>query len=113
MAVRPGEAAAISAPVLAVVGTETDRWFADSNELLHSLLSQAQVEDCRIDGVAHLLHMQRPAPVARGMAEFFARHPIAGDQRGAQRAGLGTRRVGTTGRTDPEPAHGMSPIASA
>jgi hypothetical protein len=26
--------------------------------------------------VAHLLHMQRPEPVARGVAEFFARHPM-------------------------------------
>jgi len=109
----PGEAAAISTPVLAVLGTETDRWFADSNELLHSLLSQAQVEDCRIDGVAHLLHMQRPAPVARGMAEFFARHPIAGERRGARRAGLGARRADTPGTTGLEPSHVMSPIASA
>ena len=27
-------------------------------------------------GVAHLLHLQRPEPVAHGVAEFFARHPM-------------------------------------
>jgi hypothetical protein len=29
-----------------------------------------------VEGVAHLLHLQRPEPVARGLAAFFARHPI-------------------------------------
>ena len=44
--------------------------------LLHAWFPQ--VEDCTIEGVAHLLHLQRPEPVARGVAEFFARHPIGG-----------------------------------
>jgi pimeloyl-ACP methyl ester carboxylesterase len=65
-------AAALSVPVLSVVGTETARMFAESHALLHDWLPQ--VEDCAVDGVAHLLHMQRPEPVARGMAEFFTRH---------------------------------------
>ena len=30
------------------------------------------VEECMIDGVGHLLHIQRPEPVARAMAEFLA-----------------------------------------
>lgn len=29
-----------------------------------------------IEGVAHLLHMQCRQPVARGVAEFLARHPF-------------------------------------
>lgn len=74
MAVGSEQAASISQPVLSVLGTETQRWFVDSHELLHSWFPQ--VEDCRIEGVAHLLHMQRPEPVARGVAEFFARHPM-------------------------------------
>src|SRR5215217_3877028 len=70
----PKQATAISQPVLSVLGTETDQWFVDGQELLHSWFPQ--IEDCTIRGVAHLLHMQRPEPVARGVAEFFGRHPI-------------------------------------
>ena len=70
----PEQAAAISQPVLSVLGTETERLFVDGHELLHAWFPQ--VEDCRIEGVAHLLHMQRPEPVARGLAAFFARHPM-------------------------------------
>ena len=72
----PEQAASISQPVLSVVGTDSERWFLDGHELLHSWFPQ--VEDCRIKGIGHLLHMQRPEPVARGIAEFFARHPMAG-----------------------------------
>lgn len=68
------QAASISQPVLSVLGTKTEQLFVDSHELLHSWFPQ--VEDCRIAGVAHLLHMQRPEPVAQGVAEFFARHPM-------------------------------------
>jgi pimeloyl-ACP methyl ester carboxylesterase len=71
----PQQAAAISQPVLSVLGTETERLFVDGDALLHAWLPQ--VEDCPIAGVAHLLHLQRPAPVAQGVAAFFARHPIA------------------------------------
>jgi pimeloyl-ACP methyl ester carboxylesterase len=73
----PTQAAAISQPVLSVLGTETERWFVDGHELLHSWFPQ--VEDCTIEGVAHLLHMQCPRPVAQGVADFFARHPITRD----------------------------------
>jgi pimeloyl-ACP methyl ester carboxylesterase len=72
----PEQTAAISQSVLSVLGTETERLFVDGHELLHSWFPQ--VEDCTIEGVAHLLHVQRPEPVAQGVAEFFARHPISG-----------------------------------
>jgi pimeloyl-ACP methyl ester carboxylesterase len=68
------QATAISQPVLSVLGTETERLFVEGRDLLHSWFPQ--IEDCTIEGVAHLLHMQRPEPVAQGVAEFFARHPI-------------------------------------
>ena len=74
----PEQAAAISQPVLSVLGTETERLFVDGHELLHAWFPQ--VEDCTIEGVAHLLHLQRPEPVAQGVAEFFARHPIPSDR---------------------------------
>lgn len=68
------KAAPISQPVLSVVGTDTERLFVDSHELLHVWFPQ--VQDCRIEGVAHLLHMQQPEPVARGIAEFFDSHAM-------------------------------------
>jgi pimeloyl-ACP methyl ester carboxylesterase len=80
------QAAAISQPVLSVVGTDSERLFLDGHELLHTWFSQ--IEDCRIEGVAHLLHMQRPEPVARGVAEFFARHPMKEGSKANQRPSL-------------------------
>ena len=70
----PEQAAAMSQPVLSVLGTETERLFVESHELLHSWFPQ--LEDCTIEDVAHLLHIQRPERVALGVAEFFARHPM-------------------------------------
>ncbi|HUG26150.1 alpha/beta fold hydrolase [Piscinibacter sp.] len=67
------EAAAVSQPVLSVIGSETERLFAESHELLHRWFPR--IEDAVIEGAAHLLHLQRPQPVARGMAQFFERHP--------------------------------------
>ncbi len=70
------QAAAIFQPVLSVLGTETERLFAEGHELLHAWFPQ--VEDGTIEGVAHLLHIQRPEPVAQRVAAFFARHPLPG-----------------------------------
>jgi len=70
----PEQAVTITQPVLSVLGTETERLFVEGNDLLHTWFPQ--VEDCTIEGVAHLLHMQHPEPVARGVAKFLARHPI-------------------------------------
>jgi 3-oxoadipate enol-lactonase len=68
------EAAAISQPVLSVLGTTTERLFKEGRDLLHTWFPQ--VEDFTVEGLGHLLHMQRPAPVARGVAAFFGRHPM-------------------------------------
>lgn len=68
------QASAITQPVLSVMGTDTQRLFAEGRELLHAWFGQ--VEDCTIEGAAHLLHLQRPEPVARGVASFLARHPM-------------------------------------
>jgi pimeloyl-ACP methyl ester carboxylesterase len=68
------QAASISQPVLSVVGTDTQPLFAECHALLHTWFRQ--VEDCTIEGAAHLLHLQRPEPVARGVAAFLARHPM-------------------------------------
>jgi pimeloyl-ACP methyl ester carboxylesterase len=68
------EAARFTSPVLFVRGTETDRLFAEGRDLLHAWLPQT--EDFTVDGVGHLLHVQRPAAVAQGIADFLVRHPM-------------------------------------
>ena len=65
----PEQAAAINQPVLSVLGTQTQPLWIEVADFLRSSLPH--VEECTIDGVGHLLHIQRPEPVARGMAEFL------------------------------------------
>jgi pimeloyl-ACP methyl ester carboxylesterase len=72
----PAQAAALRCPVLSVLGSETQPLWVEVADLLRS--SVPHVEDCTIDGVGHLLHIQRPEPVARAIAAFLGRHPIAG-----------------------------------
>ena len=71
------DAAAVSQPVLSVLGAQTGRLFVEGAALLRSWLPK--VEDLTVDDVGHLLQIQRPEPVARGIAEFFSRHPMAAD----------------------------------
>ena len=68
------QAAAISQPVLSVCGTETEPLWVEVAGLLRSWLGD--VEDGTIEGAGHLLHMQRPGPVAECMAAFLGRHPL-------------------------------------
>ncbi len=70
----PDHAAAISQPVLSIYGTETQPLWVEVAAFLRSHVPD--VEDCAIEGVGHLLHIERPAPVARGIAAFLSRHPI-------------------------------------
>jgi pimeloyl-ACP methyl ester carboxylesterase len=70
------QAAAIDQPVLSVLGSQTQPLWVEVADFLRSSLPH--VEELTIDGVGHLLHAQRPEPVARGMAEFLQRNPIAG-----------------------------------
>ena len=72
------QAAAIDQPVLSMTGTETEPLWNEIADFLRTSLPR--VEDCRIEGVGHLLHIQRPEPVARELAKFLARHPIAGER---------------------------------
>lgn len=71
----PEEAAAIVKPVLSIAGTESHRLFVESSALLRAWFPR--LEECTVEGAAHLLHMQRPEPVARCVAEFCARHPLS------------------------------------
>ena len=76
-------AAAISQPALSVVGTETLPLWKEIAELLRSSLPH--VEECRIEGVGHLLQVQRPEPVARGIARFLERHSMSERKRNERR----------------------------
>ena len=71
------QAEAIDRPVLSVLGAETHPLWVEVAAFLRSSLPH--VEECTIEGAGHLLHIQRPEPVARGMAEFLGRHSMASD----------------------------------
>ncbi|CAA9259633.1 MAG: hypothetical protein AVDCRST_MAG50-2929 [uncultured Acidimicrobiales bacterium] len=73
----PEQAAAIHQPVLSVLGSDTRPLWVEVARFLRASLPR--VEECTIPGVGHLLHIQRPEPVAGAMADFLGRHPIAGD----------------------------------
>ena len=62
--------------MLSVLGAETQPLWVEVADV--PPLVAPDVEECTIDGVGHLLHIQRPEPVATAMAEFLGRHPIAG-----------------------------------
>jgi pimeloyl-ACP methyl ester carboxylesterase len=72
----PEQATGIPCPVLSVLGTDTQPLWVDVADFLRASLPH--VEDCVIDEVGHLLHIQRPQPVARAMAEFLGRHSLTG-----------------------------------
>jgi pimeloyl-ACP methyl ester carboxylesterase len=72
----PSAAAAIDRPVLSVLGSDTLPLFVEVAAVLRASLPQ--VKDRTINGVGHLLHIQRPQPVAGAMAAFLARNSMAG-----------------------------------
>jgi pimeloyl-ACP methyl ester carboxylesterase len=69
------QAAIVTPPVLSVLGADTHPLWIDVAAFLRAALPH--VEEHTIDGVGHLLHVQRPEPVARGMADFLGRHSMA------------------------------------
>jgi pimeloyl-ACP methyl ester carboxylesterase len=68
-------AAAMRQPVLSLYGSDTEPFWVEVAETLRAWLPN--VEEARVDGVGHLLHVQNPAPVAAAVAEFLTRHPIS------------------------------------
>ncbi|MGW8777162.1 alpha/beta fold hydrolase [Streptomyces sp. NPDC055796] len=71
----PDEAAAIRQPVLSVLGSGTRPLWVEVAAFLRSAVPD--VEECIVEGVGHLLHIERSRPVAEPLARFLARHPIA------------------------------------
>ncbi len=72
----PEDAAAVSQPVLSVLGSDSGQLFVEGAALLRSWLPD--VEELIVEDAGHLVQIQRPQAVARGMAEFFGRHPVQG-----------------------------------
>ena len=67
-------AAAIRQPVLSVLGSNTAPLWIEVAEFLRD--SVPDIEERTIDGVGHLLHIERPEPVAEAIADFLRRHPV-------------------------------------
>jgi len=74
-ALDPADAAGIRQPVLSVRGTGTLPLWVEVAAFLRRCLPH--VDECVVDGAGHLLHIQRPEPVARGVQRFLERQPMA------------------------------------
>jgi pimeloyl-ACP methyl ester carboxylesterase len=70
----PPEAAAIRRPVLSVLGNRTAPLWVEVAAFLREVLPY--VEEVEIEGVGHLLHLERPEPVAAAIAGFLGRNPM-------------------------------------
>lgn len=71
---RRVEAGQIRQPTLSVLGSDTTPLWVDVARFLRTTLPRA--EECTIDGVGHLLHLQQPEPVADAVAGFLARNSM-------------------------------------
>jgi pimeloyl-ACP methyl ester carboxylesterase len=65
----PEQAAAITRPVLSVLGNQSSPLFVEGRQLLHAWFPACQ--DADIVGATHLLQMQAPGPVAAAIAAFL------------------------------------------
>jgi pimeloyl-ACP methyl ester carboxylesterase len=65
----PEQAAAITCPVLSVLGSHSGPLFVQSRQLLHAWFPACQ--DVDIVGATHLLQMQAPGPVATAITAFL------------------------------------------
>jgi pimeloyl-ACP methyl ester carboxylesterase len=68
------EARSISQPVLSVLGAKTEPLWVEVAAALRSWIPH--IEECRVEGAGHLLHVERPEPVAQGLAHFLGRNRI-------------------------------------
>ena len=65
----PEQAAAITCPVLSVLGSRSSPLFVEGRQLLHAWFPACQ--DADILGATHLLQMQAPGPVAAAITAFL------------------------------------------
>lgn len=68
------QATAIVQPTLSVLGSETHPLWVEVAAFLRTNLPN--IEQAEIEGVGHLLHLQRPDPVAAAISEFLHTHPM-------------------------------------
>jgi pimeloyl-ACP methyl ester carboxylesterase len=78
----PERAAAITCPVLSVLGSRSSPLAVEGRQLLHAWFPACQ--DADISGATHLLQMQAPGPVAAANAAFLdgTRRPSTPSDRG-------------------------------
>jgi pimeloyl-ACP methyl ester carboxylesterase len=77
----PEQAAAITCPVLSVLGGKASPLFVEGRQLLHAWFPDCQ--DADIPGATHLLQMQAPGPVAAAIAAFLFGQTAVGDRQAA------------------------------
>ena len=70
------QAGGIEQPVLSVLGAETLPLWVEVAAFLRA--NVPRLREVRVDGVGHLLHIQRPDPVASSIATFLRDHPVRG-----------------------------------
>jgi pimeloyl-ACP methyl ester carboxylesterase len=70
------DAKRVTQPVLAVLGANSRRTFAERRELLLAWLPDAEPFD--LADATHLLHVENPHGMAKGLVDFFARHALVG-----------------------------------
>jgi len=68
------QVAAIERPVLSVLGEDTLPLWVEVAAFLRD--HAPDLREVRIEGVGHLLHLQRPDPVADSIATFLGGHPM-------------------------------------
>jgi pimeloyl-ACP methyl ester carboxylesterase len=68
------QAASISQPALSVLGADTEQLWIEVDDFLRASLPRCETR--KIESIGHLLHIQRPEPVAQAIAEFLYRHPM-------------------------------------
>ena len=68
------QATAIVQPTLSVLGSETHPLWVEVAAFLRTNLPN--IEQAEIEGVGHLLHLQRPDSVAAAISEFLHTHPM-------------------------------------
>jgi len=72
------EARQISAPVLCVLGGQSEMLWPRFGETHRRLLSWLpQTESFVLPGATHFLQVENPRGIAEALATFFARHPMA------------------------------------
>jgi pimeloyl-ACP methyl ester carboxylesterase len=70
----PSDADRITQPTLNVLGAHSAARFVEGSELLQSWFPHA--ERLSVPDAGHLLMVQNPTALARGLSDFFSRHPI-------------------------------------